>query len=210
MNQQSYSFFKKIKKCGVTYLIFLMILLPLCTWAGDSTANANKLIHDVKELENLLRDFNDVIQIGDLKQAKNLSFKISHYLKFSQGIQQLSDRIKDLESQVAKKEDALKKAQADLESSQSQVQEIQTKLDDLQARLTESKSKVDAAESRLMGRQSEIRSLQFKLDSCQSSLRESQREVSSLKLKLSESQFTPPANSSSPTLTQSSSDSEMQ
>ncbi|MBI1883483.1 MAG: hypothetical protein HYS08_04685 [Chlamydiae bacterium] len=165
--------------------------------ASDSDARVKKLVSDVKKLEELMKDFEDVIQMGDMKQIKTLSYKISTYLKFSQGIQELGSKIGSLEKDILKKDEEIKGFKEELSQKEQEASDVQSKVSSLQSDLQDCQSRKDDLESRSVGRQSEMRSLQIKLEASLSQVRGLQSELNSCHSELSNTQTASTSSSQS-------------
>ena len=146
--------------------------------SSEITDEISKITREAKELEDLLRDFNDVISMGDIKSAKTLSLKISHYLKFSANLVQVSEKIGKLEAGISSHEN-------DVKDLQSKMTEAQSKVDSMQSSVDDYKSKYENTQERLQTAESDLKNCQYRLQSTQANVSSTQGKLSSTESKLS-------------------------
>lgn len=172
-------------------LIFCITAVSVA-YCSEITDEIRRIQNEARELEALMRDFNDVIQMGDLKQIKVLSYKIPHYLRFSESLNRVSEKIKqgeassktheaeisDVRNKLAACEDGGKAAQSqfeslrkDLQSAQARSADLETELKSARANAQYYQNKLQTSQSDLGGAEMNLSKMQTRLDTCESGKR---------------------------------------
>lgn len=152
--------------------------------AAAPSDEAKKLASKMKEFEKLMTDFQDVIQMGELKPAKNLCFKLSQYEGLSKKVFALAERIEKSQSENQNLETELGKCKSDLENLQTQSQGFQTQLQDIQLKLSEADSNLANCQSQLTSSQGSESSFRLQLQDLKMRLDRSQSDLAASKLSL--------------------------
>ena len=174
-----------------TVLFLVAGFFCLSQWFGVSVLlggpladEAKKIAKDAVEFDKLLLDYKDLLDMGEVKQAKNLNSKLSRSANLLTRVKDLSSKIEKLESGSQGHETELKEAREKVVQAEEQLKSLQAKLDELENKLSDKETELNESREEVQNSQSTLRSYEMKSQSAQSNLSSCQSKLQSVENRL--------------------------
>lgn len=172
---------------GVFFLIQVFSVSELL--GGPLADEAKKIAKDAVEFDKLLLDYKDLLDMGEVKQAKNLNSKLSRSANLLTRVKDLSSKIEKLEAGSQGNEAELKEAKEKAAGAEEQLKSLQVKLDELQKQLTEKETELNDAREEAQNSQSALKNYEMKNQTAQSSLSSCQSKLQSAESRIDDCKY---------------------
>jgi chromosome segregation ATPase len=157
--------------------------------AGPLADEAKKIAKEAVEFDKLMLDYKDLLDMGEIKQAKNLNPKLARSANLLTRVKDLSSKIEKLESGSQGHETELKESKEKAAQAEEQLKNLQAKLEDLEKRLSDKEAELSKSREEAQNSQSTLRSYELKNQSAQSNLSSCQSKLQSAEAKVDDCKY---------------------
>lgn len=161
--------------------------------AGPLADEAKKIAKEAVEFDKLMLDYKDLLDMGEIKQAKNLNPKLTRAANLLTRVKDLSSKIEKLESGSQGHETELKEAKEKVVQTEEQLKNLQAKLEELEKNLSDKEAELEQSRDEARNSQSTLKSYELKnqtaqsnLSSCQAKLQSAQAQADDCKYELTQ------------------------
>ncbi|MDP3981770.1 MAG: hypothetical protein Q8Q33_10190 [Chlamydiota bacterium] len=179
---------------SLTALVFIFSVSLTFTYPGELSGEVKKIINDASELDKLLLDYKDLIDMGQVEQAKHLNYKLVRYINVLTRLKDLEKQIDALESKSEEEKTESDTLQKTISGLKSDSENIRLELSSYKTKLSNAQSELERLRSSSHSDQTQMRDIQSKLYSCQSSLRTLETSYNDCRMEVE--QFSQPSDES--------------